>query len=132
MRILHLEDNPADAELVRLLIQEEWPDCEITCVGTKFSFAGELHLSRYDVILSDFALPTISGLEALKMAHDRVPDTPFIFLSGTIGEDRAIEALQSGAQDYVLKDRMKRLVTAIERARRDSQEHRQRRPAEGR
>src|SRR5438067_315067 len=131
MRILHLEDNPADAELVRLLIQAEWPQCQITAVATKFAFAGELHFSKYDVILSDFALQGMGGLEALKMAKERAPDIPFIFLSGTIGEDRAIEALQSGAQDYVLKDRMKRLITVIERARRDSQERRRRREAEG-
>ena len=132
MKILHLEDNAEDAELVRELITEEWPDCEITCVSTRFAFVGELNLSRFDLILSDFALQSLNGLEALKLAKDRAPDTPFIFLSGTIGEDRAIEAVQSGAEDYVLKDRMKRLITAIARALRESDERRKRRIAESR
>lgn len=132
MKILHLEDNAEDAELVREVIVDEWPDCLITCVSTRFAFIGELTLGRYDLILSDFALASLNGLEALKLAKDRAPDTPFIFLSGTIGEDRAIEALKSGAEDYVLKDRMKRLNTAIARALRESEERQRRRQAESR
>jgi PAS domain S-box-containing protein len=132
MKILHLEDNPQDAELVRELIVEQWPDCRITCVASRFAFIGELHLSPYDLILSDFALQSLNGMEALKLAKDRVPDTPFIFLSGTIGEDRAIEAVRSGAADYVLKDRMKRLITAIDRALRESDERKKRQQAESR
>ncbi len=132
LRILHLEDNPDDAELVRELIQEEWPECRITCVATRTAFIGELHLALYDLILSDFALSSLNGMEALKLAKDRVPDTPFIFLSGTIGEDRAIEAVQAGAADYVLKDRMKRLITAIGRALRESNERKKRQDAERR
>lgn len=132
MKILHLEDNAEDAELVRELVTEEWPDCEITCVATKAAFQSELEHLGYDLILSDFALAGLNGLDALRLAKVRTPDTPFIFLSGTIGEDRAIEAVQSGAEDYVLKDRMKRLVTAIARALRESEERKKRRQAEGR
>lgn len=133
MRILHLEDNAADAELVRALITEEWPDCQIRCVATRGAFVGELAEARYDVILSDFALSSsLNGMEALHLAKERVPDTPFIFLSGTIGEDRAIEAVRAGAEDYVLKDRMKRLTTAIARAVRESEERKKRRFAESR
>ncbi len=132
MKILHLEDNAADAELVRVLVTEEWPDCEIACVSTRAAFAGELHPGRYDLILSDFALASLNGLDALRLAKDRVPELPFIFLSGTIGEDRAIEAVQAGADDYVLKDRMKRLITAITRAMRESDERGKRRQAESR
>jgi len=132
MKILHLEDNPEDAELVREIITDEWPECTITCVGSRFAFIGELHRAQYDLILSDFAMPALSGLEALELAKEFAPDTPFLFLSGTIGEDRAIEALRSGAQDYVLKDRMKRLSSVIARALRESEERRQRRQAEGR
>ena len=132
MKILHLEDNAEDAELVRELILEEWADCEITLVSTRFAFVGELQMGHYDLILSDFALSSLNGLEALQLAKERVPNTPFIFLSGTIGEDRAIEALQSGAADYVLKDRMKRLITAIGRAMRESAERKKRREAEER
>ena len=77
-------------------------------------------------MLSDFALGSFTGLDALKIVRERDPDLPFIFLSGTIGEDRAIEAVRAGAQDYVIKDRMKRLVTAIHRALKDTNAHRQR------
>jgi two-component system cell cycle sensor histidine kinase/response regulator CckA len=132
MKILHLEDNAEDAELVRELVLEEWPDCVITQVATRAAFVNEVGPERYDLILSDFALHAMNGLEALKLAKERAPDTPFIFLSGTIGEDRAIDALQSGAQDYVLKDRMKRLNAAISRALRESEERRGRRQAESR
>lgn len=132
MKILHLEDNPADAELVREIVTQEWPACTITCVSTRFAFLGELHLARYDLILSDFGLTALNGLEALKLAKDKMPETPFIFLSGTIGEDRAIEALRMGAEDYVLKDRMKRLTAAIARALRENEERKQRRLAEAR
>jgi two-component system cell cycle sensor histidine kinase/response regulator CckA len=132
MKILHLEDNAEDAELVREQIREEWPDCHITCVGTKQDYVGELRGTRYDLILSDFALVSLNGLEALELAKQKAPDTPFIFLSGTIGEDRAIEALRNGAEDYVLKDRMKRLNAAIARALRESEERRKRRQAENR
>ena len=132
MNILHLEDNPEDAELVRELIMEEWPDCVIKCVATRAAYLDEIQLAKFDLILSDFALQSMNGLEALRLAKERAPDTPFIFLSGTIGEDRAIDALQSGAQDYVLKDRMKRLNAAISRALRESEERKGRRQAESR
>jgi two-component system, cell cycle sensor histidine kinase and response regulator CckA len=132
MKILHLEDNIRDAELVRLLVQEEWADCAISCFGTRSAFVGALQASQFDLVLSDFALPNLNGLEALKLAKEHAPDVPFIFLSGTIGEDRAIEAVKSGADDYVLKDRLRRLVPAIARALRESEERRQRRVAESR
>src|SRR6185295_8464854 len=103
--------------------------CRITCVETRSAFLGELHLARYDVILSDFALQSLNGLEALQLAKAAAPETPFIFLSGTIGEDRAIEAVRLGAEDYILKDRMKRLVTAIARALREHEERKARRQA---
>ena len=132
MNILHLEDSPEDAELVRELITNEWPHCAIRCVATRAAFIGELQRSRYDLILSDFALHSLDGLEALKLARENAPATPFIFLSGTIGEDRAIEALRSGAQDYVLKDGMKRLISAIDRTLRESEEREKHRQAERR
>src|SRR5690349_19407470 len=112
MKILHLEDNATDAELVRSLIAHEWPQCVVTCVASKPAFVGELRGRAFDIILSDFALTSLNGLDALQLAKELAPDTPFIFLSGTIGEDRAIEAVRLGAEDYILKDRMKRLITA--------------------
>ncbi|MBL9215952.1 MAG: response regulator [Opitutaceae bacterium] len=130
MHLLHLEDNTHDLTLVRELLLTEWPDCVITAVDSRPAFIAQLVPGRHDAILSDFKMPGFSGLEALELARNRVPDTPFIFVSGTIGEDRAIEAVQAGAADYVLKDRMKRLTTALRRALRDSEERRNRRRAE--
>jgi two-component system, cell cycle sensor histidine kinase and response regulator CckA len=132
MKILHLEDNPDDAELTRLLVVEEWPHCEIRCVDSRASYTAELESRNYDLVLSDFELPSMDGFDALQLAQQITPDTPFIFLSGTIGEDRAIEAVRAGAEDYVLKDRMKRLITAIPRALRESEQRKQRREAESR
>jgi PAS domain S-box-containing protein len=130
MRILHIEDSAEDAELVRVLLTEEWPDCQIDVIAGPADLVARLEQVTYDLILSDFSLGSFTGLDALGIAKKKAPGTPFIFLSGTIGEDRAIEAVQAGAQDYVIKDRMKRLVTAVHRAIRDSHERRQRETAE--
>jgi two-component system cell cycle sensor histidine kinase/response regulator CckA len=116
MRILHVEDNSADAELIAAVIREEWPECEIDVVEGREQFVTEISSHRYDLILSDFSLSSFDGLTALHLAREGAPDTPFIFLSGTIGEDRAVEAMRLGAADYVLKDRPKRLIPAIRRA----------------
>lgn len=121
MKILHLEDSQPDAELVRGLLVQEWPECEVTTVSTRDRFVHELR-GNYDLILSDFSLIGFDGNDALRLAREIAPSTPFIFLSGNIGEDRAIDAVRAGAVDYVLKDRPLRLVTAIRRAFRESQE----------
>src|SRR6185436_999334 len=130
MKILHFEDDPNDAELVADLIREEWPDSAVHSVDTRAGFTAKLGGDDYDVILSDFNLRSFNGLQALKIAHKEAPDTPFIFVSGTIGEDAAIEAVREGAQDYVLKDSIKRLVAAIPRALSESKERKERRAAE--
>lgn len=132
MKILHLEDNEIDAELVRELVLGEWPQCEITVVATRFAFTGQLQMLRFDLILADFSVVSFDGMEALSIALIRAPDTPFIFLSGTLGEDRGIEAVRCGAHDYVLKDNMKRLLTVIPRALREADERRRRVQAERR
>src|SRR6185312_2666592 len=72
--------------------------------------------ARPDAVLSDFSMPNFSGLDALRLARELIPETPFIFVSGTIGEERAIEAIRSGATDYILKGSMGRLSTAVRRA----------------
>jgi PAS domain S-box-containing protein len=120
MKILHLEDDPRDARLVSELLSDAFPDTEIVLADSEKSYREALARGDYDVILSDFSLPGFDGIEALSIARNAMSDTPFIFLSGNIGEDRAIEAVRSGAHDYVLKDRMKRLVTAIRRAVKES------------
>ncbi|HTZ20945.1 MAG TPA: response regulator [Opitutaceae bacterium] len=128
-RVLHLEDNPADAELVSAMLLDEWSDCHIVRVQTEEEFAAALRTDSPDLILSDFSLPGFNGLAALGLAHHERPDVPFIFLSGTIGEDNAVEALQRGATDYVLKDRPARLIPAIRRALAEAREATRRRAA---
>ncbi|HEU5077940.1 MAG TPA: PAS domain S-box protein [Opitutaceae bacterium] len=130
MQFLHVEDNPNDAELVHLLLRREWPDCSIERVDTKANYEAALERLKPTLILSDFSLPTFDGITALKMARKAVPHTPFIFLSGTIGEEVAVEALKNGAIDYVLKDRMGRLVPAVQRAVSQAEEQNRRRQAE--
>ena len=127
---MHLEDNELDAALVRKLILTEWPSCQITLVSTRFAYTGELQLRPFDLILSDYTLEGFNGFEALAIAQQRVPETPFILLSGTVGEDRAIEAIRAGARDYVLKDHLQRLTVAIHRGLKENEERDKRQQAE--
>src|SRR6266540_6117667 len=87
MRILHLEDNPLDAELMHRVVRIEWPDSRITTVDAKENFLAELQRGDLDVIVSDFSLISFSGLEGLDLARRIAPETPFIFFSGTIQEE---------------------------------------------
>ncbi|HWA24474.1 MAG TPA: response regulator [Lacunisphaera sp.] len=128
MKILHLEDNPADAEITQAVFLDEWPDCEVTVVGNRQDFLRELPRG-HDLILSDFNLINFTGLEALQLAREKSPAVPFVFFSGTIGEERALDALRSGATDYVIKDRPKRLIPAIQRALNDAKIAREREAA---
>ncbi len=130
MFFLHVEDNLQDAELVGMLLQRRWPACRIERVDTRADFMQALRKITPELILSDFSLPSFDGLSALKLARVERPETPFLFVSGTIGEEMAVEALRNGAIDYVLKDRMGRLIPAIERALQQSDEQRRRREAE--
>lgn len=128
-RVLFLEDNPADRLLVEALLSAEEIPCEFTYAKTREEFEGALQ-SIYDLIISDFTLPAYDGMTALAKAQKIQPETPFIFVSGTIGEDRAIESLKNGATDYVLKDRRDRLVSAVQRALREGQERVERKKLE--
>ena len=129
MKFLHLEDNPRDAELSQLGLLEQWPDCTIQIVATREDFQAGLAAGP-DLILSDYNMPGYDGLEALRHARAVAPEIPFIFLSGTIGEERALDALRSGATDYVIKDRPGRLVPAVRRALNDVRLARERRATE--
>lgn len=130
MRVLHLEDNSSDALLVRRLLQGRWPECRITLCGNEAQYGAALGGPPFDVILSDYHLGSLSGEDALRLARARAPDTPFLYLSGTIGEDLALAAVHAGAADYVLKDNLKRLVPAVERALAEHGERMRRREAE--
>jgi DNA-binding response OmpR family regulator len=124
IKILHLEDNPYDAELIREHLNENGFSVELTVVDTQNDFQRNLQTNEYDLILSDFALPTFNGKDALLLAKEIKPDIPFIFLSGTMGEDAAIESLVYGATDYVLKNKPERLIPAINRAIQESEIYR--------
>lgn len=117
LRLLILEDNPDDAELEThavLAACAEPP--ELRVVATEKDFVEQLDAMRPNVILADYSLPGFSGEKALRIARQRCPDVPLIFVSGTLGEERAVELLKQGACDYVLKDRLGRLGPAVTRA----------------
>ena len=99
-------------------------------VAVKAAFLKELEEFSPDIILSDYSLPSFDGLSALKIAVERYPDLPFIFVSGALGEERAIELLKKGATDYVLKDRLLRLAPAVSRALQEAKEKTERKRAE--
>lgn len=130
MKILHIEDNPLDAELVQAALQPQWPHCHIDRVDGAGPAVAAMTKGGYDIILSDFSMPNFDGLEALKLARVHCPATPFIFLSGTLGDERATSALQAGAEDFISKDRPQRLVSAVKRSLRDVANRRDRQDAE--
>lgn len=119
LRILNLEDNANDGALNNAMLSARWPQCEYVRVATRDDFLAALDAGGFDLILSDFSLPGFDGRAALDLARVRAPETPFLFVSGTIGEDTAVEALKNGATDYVLKHRLVRLIPAVDRALRE-------------
>ncbi|MGD8782405.1 MAG: PAS domain S-box protein [Ignavibacteria bacterium] len=125
-QILHLEDNEDDSELVRAILDEEKIKYNYKLVKTKNDFESSLDQKEFNLIISDFSLPSYDGLTALKMARLKAPDIPFIFVSGTIGEENAIKSLINGATDYVLKHNLNRLPSAVKRAFREYEEKRER------
>ncbi|MBS0419327.1 MAG: EAL domain-containing protein [Proteobacteria bacterium] len=125
-RVLFVEDVETDAELAVRRLRTEGVPCEYKRVETEQQYLDALHSGGYDIILSDFSLPQFDGMSALALAKRELPDVPFIFLSGTIGEERAIEALRCGAVDYVLKSNLKRLAPAVTRALREAEQQRER------
>lgn len=130
LRILNVEDNVNDAELNEAMISARWPECELLRVDSREDFIAALEQEDVDLILSDYTMPGFNGLEALAMARERRPELPFLFVSGTIGEDTAIEAMKNGATDYVLKHRLMRLIPAVDRALRETGERNERERAE--
>jgi two-component system cell cycle sensor histidine kinase/response regulator CckA len=124
LRILHLEDNVVDAELVLVTLREAGIPCTALRVDAKPDYVQALDEGAFDLIISDLSMPSFDGKSALALARQKCPDVPFIFVSGTIGEESAIDSLLSGATDYVLKHRFSRLVPAVQRALTEAQEHR--------
>jgi signal transduction histidine kinase len=116
LRILHLEDSDLDAELIEAELETLGHPVVIERVMTRDAFARAAVPGRHDLILADYVLPTFDGVSALGIARAQCPETPFIFCSGTLGEDVAVEALKNGATDYVVKQRLDRMPRTIVRA----------------
>jgi signal transduction histidine kinase/FixJ family two-component response regulator len=130
LRVLHLEDDHTDADIVRGLLESGGVTCQVTRVETRDDFIAALEKTAFDLILADFSLPSFDGLSALRIALERCPDVPFIFVSGALGEELAIDALKIGATDYVLKERLSRIVTSVRRALREASDRAERKQAE--
>jgi PAS domain S-box-containing protein len=129
IRILHVEDNSNDRELVAEALRAAGLKCDILYVTTGTELREALEQAGFDLILSDFSLPLFDGASALAVTKKFRPDLPFLFVSGTIGEERAVDALKNGATDYVLKDRMQRLAPAVRRALCEARERNERQHA---
>lgn len=130
LHILMLEDVPTDAELIERELRRAQIDFLSRRVVTKEDFEEQLASFDPDIILADFSLPGFDGLDALSIVLESCPQIPLIFVSGAIGEERAIETLKKGATDYVLKDRLSRLAPALGRALRETEERSERRRAQ--
>lgn len=132
LRLLILEDVAAEAELAVHQLKRAGLHCTWTRVESESAFREALYELRPDLIISDFSLPGYDGSAALDLTRREAPEIPFIFVSGTIGEERAIEALKAGAVDYVLKTNLERLAPAVRRALKDVAARRAQRAAEAR
>lgn len=130
LRLLHLEDNPVDAELVIATLTEAGLTCAAQRVDTRTTFLASLKTGAIDLILADYSLPGFDGMSALALARQYAPEVPFLFVSALIGEELAIEAMHQGATDYVLKQRLRRLAPSVQRALRERDERRERQRAE--
>ena len=130
LRVLCLESSPPDIEIIRELLTGAGYDLSMDCAVEKDEFVSLLRSHTYDVILSDFKCPGFNAFEALQLSIDICPHVPFICVSGSVGEDAAIELLKQGVVDYVLKDRIARLPLAIERAHEELKEKQLRQQAD--
>jgi PAS domain S-box-containing protein len=130
LNVLCLEDSPRDAEIMREFLKDAGYDLNIDCTASEKEFVSFLRSHKYDIILSDFKLPGFDGFTALRWSMEICPNVPFICISGTVGEETAVELLKKGAVDYILKDRLVRLPSAIQRALDEAKEKEARQEAE--
>src|SRR5205085_9618506 len=128
IRVLLLEDSPLDAELILASLRAGGLEVDARRVDTREDFEQALG-GCPDLILADYSLPGFDGISAMHLARERCPEVPFVFVTGALGEELAIETLRGGATDYVLKGRLERLVPAVRRALRESGERAERRRA---
>ncbi|TGK06824.1 hybrid sensor histidine kinase/response regulator [Leptospira semungkisensis] len=130
LKFLFLEDSPTDLELIQRELKKGGVEYIPLHAQDKEEYVKAIVEEKPDFIFSDFSLPNFDGLSALSLAKEKCPTTPFIFVSGTYGEDAAIQTLTRGATDYVLKDRLVKLVPALKRAIKEMEEHNALRRAE--
>jgi signal transduction histidine kinase len=130
LHILHLEDDQNDTALIAAALEAEGIAFKVTRVETRADFTAALERGGIDIIFSDFALPAFDGLSAIEIVSTKWPDLPVILISGTLGEEQAIDSLKSGATDYVLKQRLSRLAPAVRRAMQEVEERAERRRLE--
>jgi two-component system, cell cycle sensor histidine kinase and response regulator CckA len=130
LRILHLEDNPKDAELIHSTLAADRLVCSMTRVQNKAEFVAALEAGGFDLVLAEFKLPEFDGLSAVKLARSKWPDLPCILVSGTCDEEIAVESLRNGAMDFVAKERISRLVPAVHRSLKEAEERVERRRIE--
>ncbi|MDP3285972.1 MAG: response regulator, partial [Desulfobacterales bacterium] len=130
LQILNLEDNPTDSDLIKETLEDGGIECELTRVETEEDFLAACDKGGFDIVLADFNLPSYDGLSALAVARERCPDIPFIFVSGKMGEEIAIESLKSGATDYILKNNLRRLVSSVRRALKEAESKTERKQAD--
>ena len=129
LRILHLENDPRDAKLVKSVFQAEGIPTEIFRVKTRDEFTSAIERGGFEAIFAAHSLPGFDGISALARAKEKCPDIPFIFITGKMGEELLIETLKSGATDYVLKNGIQRLLPSVRRALREAAERSERRKA---
>ena len=113
LHVLIIEDNPSDAGLIERHLRQAGFDLHALRVDTQADLAAALHSNAWQIVLSDYHLPGFSAVEALALVRQHALDMPFIVVSGMIGEDKAVEVMRAGAQDYVMKDRLSRLALAV-------------------
>lgn len=130
IRILHLEDDPADAELVQAVLAADGLAVSMRVVSTRVEYTAALVPGTIDLILADFSLPRFDGLSAWSLAQQQAPEVPFIFVTGKLAEEDAIETLKNGATDYVYKNRLNRLAPAVRRALREAEDRQARERAQ--
>ena len=130
LRVLIVEDSPCDAELATRMLHRDDRDLYCQVVETPEAMLEALDKKDWDLVISDYSMPRFNGLTALKMVRDSGLDLPFILVSGTVGEEVAVEAMKCGANDYILKNKMARLPFAVERELRNADMRREARRAE--
>ena len=130
LNVLSLEDSVRDFEIIREQLIDAGYNLNISRVEKEKEFVSSIRNNKYDIILADFKLPGFDAFGALRLCNEICPDVPFICVSGSIGEETAIELIKQGAVDYVLKDRLARLPSAVRRALDEAKEKEARKLAE--